>query len=174
MTESELLARAREYDVKALAEVYDQYAEPIYRYLYRLLGDATEAEDVTSEVFVRFLKTLGTRRAPRERLGGWLYRVAHNLAMDHLRRQRKRQSMPPEESVASDSEPLSVAMVARDNRMRLRSCVQRLTSEQQQVILLRFGEGLKLAEVAELMDKSLGAVKILQHRAIRRLRKLMV
>ena len=80
--DSVLLERAREYDAQALAEIWDRYAEPIYRYAYRFVGDAHLAEDLTSDVFLKLLQVLGTSRAPREQLQGWLYRVARNLAVD--------------------------------------------------------------------------------------------
>ncbi len=172
-SDSQLLERAREYDTDALGDIYARYAEPIYRYLYRILGDAAEAEDLTSEVFLKLLETLGTRRAPREKLGGWLYRVAHNSALDYLRKRGARTDLLLEERIAASDESPPAKVEARQTRERLRKCIHRLTADQQQVILLRFGEGLRLAEVAELMDKSLGAVKILQYRAVRRLRKLL-
>jgi RNA polymerase sigma-70 factor (ECF subfamily) len=171
--EGQLLKRAREYDAQALAEIYDRYAEPIYRYLYRYVGNAAQAEDLTSEVFVRLLQVLDTSRAPRDRLQGWLYRVAHNLAMDWFRRQGKQATQALEEDLAAAGQPLSIQVEEREARQRLRMAIRQLTPDQQQVVLLRFGEGLKTAEVGRLLGKSEGAVKILQHRAIRRLRKLL-
>jgi RNA polymerase sigma-70 factor (ECF subfamily) len=172
-SDSSLLERAREFDKQALAEIYDTYAEAIYRYLYRYLGDAGQAEDLTSDVFLKLLDVLGTRRAPREQLQGWLYRVAHNLAMDFFRREAKRPTVPlNEELVATDELPI-ITVDKRMEQQRLRTAIGRLTSAQQQVILLRFGEGFKVAKVARLMGKSEGAVKVLQHRAIRRLQKVL-
>jgi RNA polymerase sigma-70 factor (ECF subfamily) len=177
--DSRLLERAREDDAQALAEIYDLYAESIYRYLYRYLGDEAQAEDLTSEVFLKLLQALHTPRAPRDHLQGWLYRVAHNQAMDWFRRQKKRVSDSLEvgpdghpELVAVDDAPLS-SLEKRQSQQQLREAIRRLTTDQQRVILLRFGEGLKCKEVAELMGKSEGAIKILQHRAIKRLRKLL-
>ena len=172
-SDSQLLERAGEYDAQALAEIYDRYSESIYRYLYRYLGEAAQAEDLTSEVFVKLLEVLGTRRAPRKQLQGWLYRVAHNLAMDWFRRQSKGSTMALDEELVADSDLPAAAVEKRQDQQQLRLAIGQLTSAQQQVILLRFGEGFKVAEVAELMGKSPGAVKILQHRAIKRLRKLL-
>ena len=179
-SKNELLERAREFDMQALAEVYDRYAEPIYRYLYRYVGDAAQAEDLTSEVFLRFLQALDTSRAPRDRLDAWLYRVAHNLAMDLFRRETKSASVSLDEyphlgeagHVAAGEPPL--ANLEKDQgRQQLRATIRQLTPEQQRVILLRFGEGLPLAQVSRLMGKSEGAIKVLQHRAIQRLKKLL-
>jgi RNA polymerase sigma-70 factor (ECF subfamily) len=173
LDDSTLLKRAREYDPHALAEIYDRYAEPIYGYLYRYLGNADLAQDMTSETFLRFLKVLGTSRAPRDQLRGWLYRVAHNLAMDWFRQQAKGYSLPLDEELAvgSDSPP---SRVEEDQlQQQLREAIRQLTPSQQQVIVLRFGEGLKLGEIGQLLGKSEGSIKLLQYRAIRRLREIL-
>jgi RNA polymerase sigma-70 factor (ECF subfamily) len=169
----ELLQHAREYDAQALARIYDRYAEPIYRYLYRYLGDAAQAEDLTSEVFLRLLNVLNTPRAPRDQLQGWLYRVAHNVAMDWFRQRAKDENLVSNEVLlGEDNSPLA-ELEKRQTRGRLRAAIRQLTVDQQRVLLLRFGQGYKIAETSQLMGKSEGAVKILQHRAIRRLRKLL-
>jgi RNA polymerase sigma-70 factor (ECF subfamily) len=171
--DQQVLERARTYDAQALAEIYDRHAAPIYGYLYRMLGDAAQAEDLTSEVFVKLLQALHTNRAPRDRLQGWLYRVAHNLAMDWFRRQKKASGVPlAEELVADDGQP-SDLVEDKQIKQQLRAGIGRLTSDQQRVILLRFAEDLPLVDVARLMGKSEGAVKTLQHRAVSRLRKLL-
>jgi RNA polymerase sigma-70 factor (ECF subfamily) len=172
--DSVLLERAREYDTQALAEIYDCYAESIYRYLYRYLGNAHLAEDLTSEVFLKLLQALGTSRAPRDQLKGWLYRVAHNLAMDWFRQQAKGEPLPLNEELASDDNASPAARLEQhQGQHRLRQAIRQLTPSQQQVILLRFGEGLKIKQVGQLMDKSEGSIKLIQYRAVRRLRKIL-
>jgi RNA polymerase sigma-70 factor (ECF subfamily) len=175
----QLLEQAREYDDQALAEIYDRYAEAIYRYLYRILGDPAQAEDLTGEVFLRLLRVLPTSRAPRDNLRGWLYRVAHNLAMDWFRRNPKGRTVAweagtvPGEGVVATGESPAAVLERRQTREQLWQAIQQLTRAQQRVVVLRFGEGFKIAEVARLMGKGEGAVKVLQHRAIRRLRALL-
>jgi RNA polymerase sigma-70 factor (ECF subfamily) len=171
--DNELLERAREFDTGALAEIYDCYAEPIYRYLYRYLGNAHLAEDLTSEVFLKLLRVLGTSRAPRDQLKGWLYRVAHNLAMDWFRQQAKGEALPLNEELVSDSASLTATIEERQDQDRLRQAICQLTPSQQQVILLRFGEGLKIKQVGQLMGKSEGSIKLVQYRALKRLRKIL-
>lgn len=175
MTEpsTELLERARQYEPQALSEIYDRYAGPVYRYLYRTLGDPAVAEDLTGEVFVKLLQQLRAARLSLERMEGWLYRVAHNLAMDWFRAQRKRPAVPLDEGVVSGDKSPAQLVEQRDLHQQLRNALRRLTADQQQVILLRFGEELKVAEVARLMGKSEGAVKVLQHRAVQRVRRLL-
>ena len=171
--DEQVLEQARTYDAQVLAAIYYRYAGPIYGYLYRVIGDAAQAEDLTGEVFLRLLQALRTGRAPRDNLEGWLYRVAHNLAMDLFRHQKKGPAVPlVEELVAQDGQP-SELVEDGQARQQLRARIRRLTSDQQRVILLRFAEELPLAEVARLMGKSEGAIKTLQHRAVSRLRKLL-
>ncbi len=99
--------------------------------------------------------------------------MAHNLAMDLFRRQKKRPAVPlAEELVAQDGQPSDLVEDGQV-KQQLRARIQRLSSDQQRVVLLRFAQELPLAEVARLMGKSEGAVKILQHRALNRLRKLL-
>jgi len=169
----ELLERAGQYDARALAELYDRYAEPIYRYLYRFVGDAAQAEDLTSEVFLKLLQVQDTPRAPHERLPGWLYGVAHNLATDWFRSHSRNPAMSLAEDLVAGGDLPSTILEKRQTQKQLRAALRRLTTDQQRVILLRFGEGFKVGEVARLLGKSEGAVKILQHRAVQRLRKLM-
>lgn len=171
--DSQLLEEARQYDAQALTEVYDRYSKAIYRYLYRYLGNAEQAEDLTSEVFLRLLQSLNTARAPHDQLQGWLYRVAHNLAMDWFRHQGKMKETPLDTELVADADSPSRALEQHQAQEQVRAAVRKLTVEQQRVIILRFGEGFKIAEVARLMEKSEGAIKTLQYRAIRHLGKLL-
>jgi RNA polymerase sigma-70 factor (ECF subfamily) len=171
--ESVLLERAREYDAQALAEIYDRYAESIYRYAYRYVGDANLAEDLTSEVFLKLLQVLGTRRAPRKQLQGWLYRVARNLAVDWFRKQAKGASVSLNEELTPDGDSIVARLEQKQLHQDLREAISELTPEQQQVIVLRFGEGRKLKEIGRLLGKSEGSIKLMQYRAVRRLEKLL-
>ena len=172
--DSRLLERAREYDAQALAEIYDRYAESIYRYVYRYVGNAELAEDLTSEVFLKLLQVLGTSRAPRQQLQGWLYRVARNLAIDWFRQQAKGALLSlNEELTPEDGDSPSTRLELQQLQHDLREAISQLTPDQQQVIVLRFGEGRKLRDIGRLMGKSEGSVKLLQFRAINRLRTLL-
>ena len=150
-SDSQLLEQAQSYEAEALAAIYDRYAEPIYRYLYRYVGDAAQAEDLTSEVFVRLLHALDTPRAPRKQLRGWLYQVAHNLAMDSFRQGAKTVILALDEGLAAGGDPPPVVVEKHQDQEQLRAAIRQLTPDQQQVILLRFGEGLKIAEVSRLV-----------------------
>jgi RNA polymerase sigma-70 factor (ECF subfamily) len=165
------LKRARAFDRQALADIYDAYHQPLYRYVYRQVGDVETARDLTSEVFQRFLHALQNGGGPNRHLSGWLYRTAHNTVVDHHRRQQHRQHLPLyEELVDADDNPAEIAE-RRISTAKVRAALGRLTPDQQQVIVLRFLEGLSSAEVATLLDKPVGAVKSLQHRALAALQR---
>jgi RNA polymerase sigma-70 factor (ECF subfamily) len=150
-----------------LGGVYDTYAPKIFRYIYHRLGDQSLAEDLTSEVFVRFLNA---RVAPNN-LAAFLYRIAHNLIVDYLRQHPPALSL--DEDVPSDGgDPAQLAEIEME-RVRLRRALHRLASEQQQVIVLKFLEGLSNEEIARVIDKPVGAVKALQHRGLATLRDLL-
>jgi len=168
-----LLEQARQCDDRALVAIYDQYAEGVYRYLYRLVGDSWTAEDLTSEVFVRLLRSLHKHRGPRTNLPGWLYRVARNLAMDWFRAQSRPTTLELNEDLVGSGESLLGRLEWGEQRGQLAQALHKLTPGQQQVILLRFGEGLQIKKVSQIMGKSEGAIKILQYRAVRRLRSLL-
>jgi RNA polymerase sigma-70 factor (ECF subfamily) len=172
-SEHTLLEQARAYDAEALGELYDQYAPLIYAYLYRRVHDAQLAEDLTGEVFVRVLQAIQSEQFWHTSFRGWLYRIAHNLLVDHYRKQ------PPvpmlaldEQLVAAQGDPDS-ALAEKLSRQDLLAAISQLTPAQQQVLVLRFGEQLAARKVAEIMGKSVGAVEMLQHRALAALRRIL-
>jgi RNA polymerase sigma-70 factor (ECF subfamily) len=167
-----LLERARAYDEDALGELYDEYAPRMYAYLYRRVQDAQTAEDLTSEVFVRMLRAIQAERFWHTSFRAWLYRIAHNLVVDHYRKQ------PPtplalDEQLVADQDDLESAVAERLSHQRLRSAIGRLTQGQQQVLALRFGQQLTAREVGEVMGKSVSAVEALQHRGLAALRRIL-
>ena len=172
--ESEWLAGARRLEEKTLAEIYDTLSPGLYRYAFRLLGDATAAEDLVAEVFQRLLLALRAQGGPRQHLRAYLYRVAHNLAMDFHRRHRTRPSdlNLDDLSLAADDDPAHTAerRLAQD---RARAALWHLTAEQRQVIILKYLEGMSNEEVAATLNKPVGAVKSLQHRALEALRRML-
>jgi RNA polymerase sigma-70 factor (ECF subfamily) len=172
-SEQTLLERARAYDEDALGELYDQYAPLIYAYLYRRVHDAQLAEDLTGEVFVRVLQAIQSEQFWRTSFRGWLYRIAHNLVVDHYRKQLPAPMLALDEKlVAAQGDPDS-ALAEKLSRQGLLAAIGQLTLDQQQVLVLRFGEQLAAREVAEVMDKSVGAVEALQHRALTALRRIL-
>lgn len=172
-TQAHLLARARSFDEEALAAIYDQYSPGIYRYARRLLGDDAMAEDCVSETFSRFLQALNGGGGPQDYLQAYLYRVAHNWITDVYRRQPPPPLELNENHPAGSHDPEIQAGQALE-QARVKAALVRLTDEQRQVITLRFLEGWGHEEVAQAVQKPVGAIKSLQHRALAALRRMLV
>jgi RNA polymerase sigma-70 factor (ECF subfamily) len=170
--EASITERARAGEPAALGSIYDRYAPQIYTYLYRRLGERETAEDLTAEVFIRMLDALDRGSFASTSLVGWLYRIAHNLAVDHYRRQRPATG-PLEVDIAGTGDGPCGQLERRQDAERLRRALAKLTPDQQQVIALRFGQGLQAGQVAEVLNKPERAVRSLQHRALSSLRRLL-
>ena len=173
LVERELLDRARTLDPQALAEIYDRYSPPIYAYALRLLGDAATAEDCVAETFSRLLKRLRAGSGPDDYLQAYLYRVAHNWITDQYRR------MPPAPLALSDAlrDPDALAPEQQHDinarRAQVRAALRCLTPDQRQVVMLKFFENLDNEAVAAVLNRPVGAIKSLQHRALDALRRIL-
>jgi RNA polymerase sigma-70 factor (ECF subfamily) len=158
-------------DRARLAAIYDEYYQPIYRYVYRQVGEVETARDLTADVFHRLLRTVETGGYPDQHVSAWLYRTAHNLVVDHYRRQEHRRHLPLDEELVNINDDPAGAAEQRLSAAQVRAAVQYLTPDQQQVIVLKFLEGLSNQEVADVLGKPVGAVKSLQHRALAALQR---
>jgi RNA polymerase sigma-70 factor (ECF subfamily) len=166
-----LIERAKQGDEAAVGDLYRRHAPRIYAYLASRVGDATLAEDLTSEVFVRALEGLPRYQDRGIRFSAWLYRIAHDRMVDHVRRQARRPTTPLQDERLPAQAGIDELVETRLRVAQLDKAMDQLTAEQRQVILLRFVHGLKLGEVAYVMSKSTAAVKMLQLRALTRLRE---
>lgn len=169
-----LLQQARHFDREALTTVYDQYHPLLYRYIIRQVSDSETARELTAVVFERFLTALKSGNGPDTQLKAWLYRTAHNLVVDHYRRQTHRDHLPLADSLASQG--ATPGQLAEQHLLgeQVITALQTLTPAQRQVITLKFLEGFSNTEVAALMEKPIGAVKSLQHRGLARLQQILV
>jgi RNA polymerase sigma-70 factor (ECF subfamily) len=168
-----LLAQVRRGDRAALAEVYDTYSPAVYRYLVRRTGDARVAEDLTGAVFLKLLEAVQKNQVWTTSFVGWLYRIAHNAVIDNFRRAARRSDRPLDELMHSRQEAPDQRAERAAYLQEIIAAMESLTGDQSQVLLLRFGEGLSHQEVAIIMGKSEGAIKLLQHRAIQTLRRVL-
>lgn len=169
--EKELLEAALRFEQKALAQIYDLYSPELYRYAARFLGDPSVAEDCVADTFSRFLKAIRNRRGPKDYLKAYLYRIAHNWIADYYRR-------APDIAELKDTQPDNSNSPEEEASLRIRKAQTReailqLTPDQQQVIALKYLQGLDNEEVAQALHKPVGAVKSLQHRALTRLEKIL-
>jgi len=175
--EKSLVRRAQQHDQTALTQIYEENFDKIYRYIVLKIGDRTEAEDMTQQVFLSAFKSISSYKYRKGTpFSSWLYRIAHNQIVDYLRKKSKRATVPLNESLASSTSGNSNPPLAVERNLdveRLVSATKRLTKAQREVISLRFAGELPVAQVAKVMGKSEGAIKALQHSAIVSLRKLL-
>jgi RNA polymerase sigma-70 factor (ECF subfamily) len=173
--EESLIRRAQQRDQVALTQLYEENFDRIYRYIVLKIGDRTEAEDMTQQVFLNALQSISSYKWKGMPFTSWLYRIAHNQVVDYLRKKSRHPSVPLDESISranADGDPKHMA----ERKMEIEELVvatKKLTAAQQEVISLRFAGELSVAEVAGVMRKSEGAVKALQHSAIVALRKAL-
>ena len=167
-----LVERAQEGEREALEELYLIHFDRIYSYLHMSVGNRHDAEDLTTQTFLKMLESIGKFRFRAAPFSAWLFRIAHNLAMDHFRAARRWQ---PEEDVPEPhgSEELSAEDEAMHSigRASMLELIDELSPEQRQVLTLKFVFNFGNSEVATILGKTEGAVKSLQHRALVSLQK---
>ncbi len=166
-------------ETTAYEQVYDVYADRLYRYLLARTADADAAADLTTEVFVRVMRSIGSFRLNRDQaaatFGGWLYRIAANLAGEYHRAKNRETWLSLDAAVerpATGADPAEMAERSEDLR-HLAQAMQGLSEEQRMVLTAKFVENMSNADIAAWLGKSEGAVKSLQHRALRSLARLM-
>jgi RNA polymerase sigma-70 factor (ECF subfamily) len=171
--EEQLVERAKQRDQEAFAQLYEEYFDRIYRYIVFKIGDETEAEDMTQQVFLKALRSISSFRWKGVSFSAWLFRIAHKQIVDYMRRKAKRFAVPLNESIVSgDDDPQKVTEQRADIEQVL-AAAKHLTKAQREVVSLRFAGDLSISEVARVMGRSVGAVKALQHSAVVALRKAM-
>ncbi len=173
-----LVQRAQAGEADAFGELYDRYVSLVYRYIYYRVGTAQLAEDLTSETFLRALRRISSFTWQGRDVGAWFVTIARNLIADHYKSGRYRLEMTTDDVAESGSAqlvtegPENAVLEGMQNKVLLEA-VKQLNAEQQECIVLRFLQGLSVAETAEAMGKNDGAIKALQYRAIRSLGRLL-
>lgn len=174
----EIVAGAQRRDGDAIVALYRALSPAVYGYLVHQTRDESWAEDLTAEVFLEVLRAVERFVGTPEGLRAWVFRIAHNTLIDHFRKQSRRRHDSIEELIETDGLPASQAVedpeaqaMSHLERERILAFVYELPADQRDVVLLRLVADLPISEVASLLDKSPGAVKALQHRAIRALAK---
>jgi RNA polymerase sigma-70 factor (ECF subfamily) len=171
----DLVRRTQAGDQEAFGQLYDRYHEMVFRYVLFRTSDRQLAEDLTAETFLRALRRIGSVSYQGRDIGAWFVTIARNLVLDHVKSSRYRL-----EQTTSEIQDLSPATTGPEQQVldgatheELLRCVAKLNSDQKECIALRFLQGLSVAETARLMGRNEGAVKALQHRAVRRLAQLL-
>ncbi|MGY1641158.1 sigma-70 family RNA polymerase sigma factor [Geodermatophilus sp. SYSU D00703] len=170
-----LVRQAQEGDAEAFGRLYDHYVTPVHRYLLHRVGDRALAEDFTSETFVRALRRIDSLSFQGRDVGAWLVTIARNIVLDHVKSSRFRLEVTTADMRDADrvTDGPEDAVVQQLTNEQLLACIRQLGGEQQECISLRFLQGLSVSETAAVMGKKEGAIKALQHRAVRRLAALL-
>jgi RNA polymerase sigma-70 factor (ECF subfamily) len=169
-----LVDQALAGDADSFAALYDRFAPFVYRYLYGRLGERTEAEDLTSEVFLKAWRARESFHWQGRPFVAWLYRLAHNVFADHVRRPQRLLTVETRDGADSLADPVADAYAARMADIdELSGAIRELTPDQQEVIRLRFVCGLETDEIGHVMHKREGAIRALQMRALQRLRQVL-
>lgn len=172
--EDKLIERAVKGKASAFGSLYDYYQPKIYRFVLIKVGRREDAEDLTHQVFVNAWENIGGYKDLGFPFSSWLYRIARNQVVDFYRMKRPETSLEkidPEYFVAPATASFDVALKMEVERARL--AIQKLKPEYQDVVIMRFVDDLPIKEVAASLDKSEGAIKLLQHRAIKELKKIL-
>lgn len=165
---------ARKRKEAELASRYEEYYDKIARYALIHIGDKAEAEDIAGEVFLKALESLESYQERGIPMQAWLFRIAHNLVVDYLRKKTKRKTIPVD-TVRVEAEEDPVALAETNIELeRVTKAMERLTQQQREVLGLRFFGGLTSKETGSILNKSDGAIREMQRAAVVQLRKLLV
>jgi RNA polymerase sigma-70 factor (ECF subfamily) len=169
-----LIERAKRYEHQALTELCELYYRDVYSYIYYRVSDVQDAEDLTDDVFLKMVEAIRSCRAREEKpFLAWLFRIANNSVVDHHRRQAVRDHLPLDEEQLPTHAGPEAPVETKLTQERLQQAIPELTDDQQEVIILRFVEGLSNAEIAWILGKSEGAIKALQRRGLASLRRIL-
>lgn len=170
-----LVEAAQRGDAGAFGQLYDRYVDSVFRYVLFRVGDKTLAEDVTSETFLRAFRRIGSLTYQGRDVGAWFVTIARNLVLDHVKSSRFRLEVAtadPDDANNPQAGP-EHQVITQLTHTELLRCVAQLGDDQRECIVLRFLQGLSVAETAAIMHRNEGAIKALQHRAVRRLAQLL-
>ncbi len=173
VSEEELVEKAQAFADDAWGHLYDEFYPRIFAFCYARTGNWTASEDLASDVFLQALRGIERYRYRGVPLSTWLYRIARNLSADFLKRRARRWTEP----LGAESQHQQLQAPDRADAFALsqdiQGAIRQLTDDQQQVIILRFFQGLSHEEVATVMERRPGAVRVLQNRALGALRRVM-
>lgn len=170
-----LIEKAKDGKVEALGELYDIFVDKIYGYVHYKVGNEEEAKDLTENIFLKVLENIKYYRGGRSSFTAWLFTIAKNLIINYYKERSRSQtvSLNALSEKQSQTETPEEAALKTFSQEMVYQALSQLTEEQQQVIVLRFFSNLSNREIGEIVGKSEGAVKSLQHRALRTLYRLL-
>ena len=170
-SDAELVIKTIQGNKNAFGDLYQRYLDPIYRYTYYRVADQSDAEDLTETIFLKAWNSLQKTNHPPKNVRAWIYRIAHNTIVDHYRTHKPTVPLAEHESLIETTQSPENIVRSDERSQLLAEAIQRLDPRLQQVVVCRFVNGLSHAETAAIMNLSEGHVRVLQHRALRQLRK---
>jgi RNA polymerase sigma-70 factor (ECF subfamily) len=173
VTDAELVAQLKANDDNAYREVVARFGDRLYGYIYSITGDYHLSEDVLGETYLRMVEKIDSYTYYGAPFQAWLYRIAHNLAINAAKRTRHAVGVEAIDAAAAPYDDPATTIIERDESEALRAALTTLTEDQQQVVLLRFVAEQSSAEVAQALQKTENAVKQLQFRALRSLGRVL-
>ncbi|HEY8767053.1 MAG TPA: sigma-70 family RNA polymerase sigma factor [Dehalococcoidia bacterium] len=171
--EWEIVRRAQSFDNDAIRQLYEKYFPKIYNYAFMQMGDVQAAEDLASDVMLKMIESIQKYTFRGLPFGAWVFRIARNRLIDLHRRRKRRGEVDLSETLSTALANPQVLAERALERGQLQIALKHLTDEQRQVIVLKFIEGFDNRSVGQIMGRSEGAIKSLQHRALGALRRLL-
>jgi RNA polymerase sigma-70 factor, ECF subfamily len=169
-----LLSAATLGDVEAYGTLYERYMHPIYQYVYYRIGDVYESEDITETIFLKAWEALPRINHNKFNFRAWIYRIAHNVIIDRHRTWRSSVSLDQMTNLKDPIDTPEQTFYANEDNQYLVKLIQQLDPEMQQVIIQRFIMGISHAETAENLGLSEVHVRVLQHRGLEKIRKIVL
>jgi RNA polymerase sigma factor (sigma-70 family) len=172
--ERRLVLKAVERDQEAFAQIYDRHVVRIYRHIYYMVNDSSTAEDLTAQTFLKAWEAIDRYKERGAPIVAWLLRISHNLTVSFLRSKRDHSELDETFLDQKMTRNPEEALEQASDEKSMREAVLKLRDEQRQVIMLRFVEEMDYREVADIIGKSVPAVRVIQHRALGNLRRIMM
>lgn len=170
----ELVARASDGDKDAFGDLYERHLDAIFRYIYYRVNHQQDAEDLTEVVFLKAWQSISSCHIKKAAFKSWVYRIAHNSVIDHYRTRKETQSIGEVHSLVDEEMDLEATISTAEKAAELAQTMGQLSPIHQHVLTLRFINGLSPTETAEVLERSAGAVRVMQHRALKALHALLV
>ena len=171
--EATLVQRAIGHDPEAFGRLYDIHVDRVYRHIYYRVGNEQDAQDLTQQVFLKAWQAIHRYRKTARPFIAWLMTISHNLVVDSYRTRKDKAYLEAEVLADGPASSPEQAVEASLEQHRLRRAIQKLGSDEQQVVILRFMEGFEFSEIASVLKKKEGNVRVILHRALVKLRNIL-
>ena len=165
-SEEEIVKYARSGNREAFGQLYQYYYQPIYRYVFYRVNHRQDTEDLTEKIFIKAWESLPHYRGDAS-FKSWIYRIAHTIVIDHYRTRKRPLSLNEAASLVDGRLDLETALMTQERIEQLRALLSRLSPLHQHVLTLRFINGLSTEETAQILERTVGSVRVLQHRALK-------